>query len=171
MLPKQEGETGSNGVDRIGLLDGARLGGVAPEIDLDVGLFHLDLAAGVVAEPDLANLRNAKSLVDLIKQGRPNDREPFLVLNKVNTPKRPEIAPKDFGEAMSMDPVELITFDPQLFGSAANNGQMIQEVAPNSKPMESFNNLAVMLTGKSEPKQARVSLLAPLLGKLKRKKG
>lgn len=125
----------------------------------------------IVAEPDLANLRNAKNLVDLIKQGRPNDREPFLVLNKISMPKRPEISPKDFGEAMSMEPVELISFDPQLFGSAANNGQMIQEVAPNSKPMESFNRLAVQLTGKTEPKRKRGSLFAPLLGKLKRNKG
>ena len=33
----------------------------------------------IVAEPDLANLRNAKNLVDLLKAARPNDRPPLSV--------------------------------------------------------------------------------------------
>jgi pilus assembly protein CpaE len=32
----------------------------------------------VVAEPDLANLRNAKNLLDLLKAARPNDHRPRL---------------------------------------------------------------------------------------------
>ena len=40
----------------------------------------------VVATPDLASLRNAKNMVDLIKQGRPNDAPPRLVLNQVGMP-------------------------------------------------------------------------------------
>ena len=45
----------------------------------------------LIAMPDLANLRNAKNLVDQLKASRPNDRPPLLVLNQVGIPKRPEI--------------------------------------------------------------------------------
>ena len=40
---------------------------------------------------------------------------------------------KDFSEALGCEPVASIPFDPQLFGMAANNGQMIGEVAALSK--------------------------------------
>ena len=45
----------------------------------------------VVAEPDLANLRNAKNLIDTLAHSRPNDAPAKLVINKVGMPKRPEI--------------------------------------------------------------------------------
>jgi pilus assembly protein CpaE len=45
----------------------------------------------VTATPDLANLRNAKNVFDLLKQSRANDGPPHLVMNMVNMPKRPEI--------------------------------------------------------------------------------
>src|SRR6266571_1670629 len=82
----------------------------------------------VVAAPDLANLRNTKNLVDLLKAARPNDRAPIYCLNQVGVPKRPEIKPADFAKALEDEPVAVIPFEPQVFGTAANNGQMIAEV-------------------------------------------
>src|SRR5262249_28862200 len=79
----------------------------------------------VVAEPDLANLRNTKNLIDLLRTARTNDHRPFYVLNKVGVQKRPEIKAGDFAKALEDDPIALIPFEPQLFGTAANNGQMI----------------------------------------------
>ena len=35
----------------------------------------------ITANPDLANLRNAKNLIDQMKVTRPNDRQPILVMN------------------------------------------------------------------------------------------
>ena len=87
----------------------------------------------VVAEPDLASLRNAKNIVDLIRAARPNDAPPRVVLNKVGLPGRPEIPLKDFGEALGLTPCMVVAFDAKLFGQAANNGQMIAEVGPKSK--------------------------------------
>ncbi len=49
----------------------------------------------VVAGPDLANLRNAKNLIDLLRASRPNDHRPRYCLNQVGIPKRPEISPAD----------------------------------------------------------------------------
>ena len=83
----------------------------------------------IVAAPDLANLRNAKNLFDLLRAARVNDHRPFYCLNQVGVPKRPEIKPADFAKALEDQPVAVIPFEPQLFGTAANNGQMIAEVS------------------------------------------
>jgi pilus assembly protein CpaE len=62
-----------------------------------------------------------------------------------------------------------IPFDPQMFGSAANNGQMIAEVAANHRTTEMFLQVAQRLTGRSETKKPKGSLLSPLIDKLRGK--
>ena len=127
----------------------------------------------VVASPDLANLRNAKNLVDLLKASRPNDHRPHYCLNQVGVPKRPEISPGDFAKALESNPLAVIPFEPQLFGSAANNGQMIAEVSANHKIAEMFRQMALTLTGRTEAKRSRGGLLAlpPILSKLMKRTG
>jgi pilus assembly protein CpaE len=120
----------------------------------------------IVAAPDLANLRNAKNLVDLLRNARPNDRRPLYCLNQVGVPKRPEIKPADFAKALEDDPVVSIPFEPPVFGTASNNGQMIAEVASSHRTAEMFRHLAQVLTGRAAAKKTRSSLLGPLLGKL-----
>ncbi|HZS64190.1 MAG TPA: AAA family ATPase [Xanthobacteraceae bacterium] len=122
----------------------------------------------VVAAPDLANLRNAKNLVDLLRAARPNDHRPFYCLNQVGVPKRPEIKQADFAKGLEDEPIAVIPFEPQLFGTAANNGQMIAEIASGHRTAETFRQLAQILTGRSEAKRQRKSLLSPLLEKLRR---
>ncbi len=68
----------------------------------------------IVAAPDLANLRNAKSMMDVLKSGRANDHRPFYLLNQVGVPKRPEIKSSDFAKALDDEPVAIIPFDPQI---------------------------------------------------------
>lgn len=118
----------------------------------------------VVAGPDLASLRNGKNLIDFLKAARPNDNPPKLILNMVGLPKRPEIPPKDFGQAIGIEPSLVLPFDAQLFGTAANNGQMIFDVAPESKVAQGLDQLAAQLTGK-EIQAAKPSLFKKLLGK------
>jgi pilus assembly protein CpaE len=124
----------------------------------------------IVAAPDLANLRNTKNFVDYLKTARLNDHRPFYVLNQVGVPKRPEIKPSDFAKALDDEPSAIIPFEPQIFGTAANNGQMIAEVAGNHKVAETFRELAQLLTGRSEFKKPSNSLFAPILQKLRKKK-
>src|SRR5690606_10125618 len=69
----------------------------------------------IVATPDLANLRNAKNLVDTLKRLRPNDSPPRLIINQVGIPKRPEISAAEFAEPLGMVPIAVIPFEPQLF--------------------------------------------------------
>jgi len=120
----------------------------------------------IVAAPDLANLRNTKNLYDFLKAARPNDQLPLYCLNQVGIPKRPEIKAADFAKALESAPVAAIPFEPQLFGAAANNGQMIAEIATSHRTAELIRQLAQQLTGRTEPKKQRSSLLSPLFEKL-----
>jgi pilus assembly protein CpaE len=119
----------------------------------------------IVAGPDLANLRNTKNLLDLLKAARPNDRRPRYCLNQIGMAKRPEIKPADFAKALEDEAAALIPFEPQVFGTAANNGQMIAELSSSHRVAEMFRQLGQSLTGRLEPKKAS-GLLAPLIGKL-----
>ncbi len=125
----------------------------------------------LIAEPDLANLRNTKTLVDAITALRPGEGKPLLVLNKVGVPKRPEIPPSEFASAIDCELIEKIPFDAATFGTAANNGQMIAEVASGSRLNDSFKKISARITGRqvSEGGGRLGSLdISGLLRKLKR---
>jgi pilus assembly protein CpaE len=123
----------------------------------------------IVASPDLANLRNTKNMFDMLKAARPNDSAPLYCLNQVGVPKRPEIPASEFAKAIESQPIATIPFEPQIFGSAANNGQMIAEIAASHRVTEMFLQIAQRLTGRAETKKQRNSFLAPLLGKFRGK--
>jgi pilus assembly protein CpaE len=124
----------------------------------------------ITATPELANLRNTKNLVDMLKKLRPNDGPPKLVINQAGVPKRPEIAAADFAEPLGIQPMAVIPFDPQLFGNSANNGRMLGEMDAKHAIVQMVNEMAHVLTGRSEIKARKKAGLASLLGKLKLKK-
>jgi pilus assembly protein CpaE len=105
----------------------------------------------IVAEPDLANLRNAKNLSDTIKALRPTESAPSLVLNKVGLPRRPEISASEFASSIECRLLGQVPFDAALFGTAANNGQMIAEVSANNKINEVFRAVGLHVTGRQAP--------------------
>ncbi|NND49321.1 MAG: AAA family ATPase [Rhizobiales bacterium] len=152
----------------------------APVISLDLPhmwtgwtrstLFDADQVV-ITAAPDLANLRNAKNMFDILRAQRPNDRPPYLVLNQMAVPKRPEISLRDFSDALSAEPVLTIQFDPQLFGTAANNGQMIAELPSGAKVAGGFADLAKLITGRGVAKKAHKARFPGLKLDLFRKKG
>jgi pilus assembly protein CpaE len=104
----------------------------------------------IVAEPDLANLRNAKNLADTIKALRPAEGAPHLVINKQGLPRRPEIAAAEFASSIDCRLVGTIPFDAALFGTAANNGQMIAEVSANNRINEIFRSIGMQVTGRTQ---------------------
>ena len=124
----------------------------------------------LVANPDLANLRNAKGLLDALRSARPHDHPPRLIVNGIGVLKRPEISVADFTKAVELEAAGLIPYDAKIFGTAANNGQMIAEVESASKISETFSNLARMLSGRAEVKKQRRTILDPLMAKLLRRK-
>lgn len=125
----------------------------------------------VVASPDLANLRNAKNLIDTLTLARPNDPRPRLVLNQTGMPKRPEISITEFSKALDCVPLAVIGFDATLFGTANNNGQMLSEVQPKSKAQEAVLDMAKALMGRQEARVSKKSLISSLREKLGNKSG
>ena len=129
----------------------------------------------ITATPELPSLRNAKNLIDLLKVGRPNDRLPRLVLNQVGVPKRPEIPAADFAKALGLVPSAIIPHDPQSFGLAQGNGQMLFEVAPKAKATEMIEDLANQLAGISrvvaKPQKGGLAGIMYKLPSLKKKEG
>ena len=120
----------------------------------------------IVATPDLASLRNTKNMLDVVRARRPNDAPPRLVMNQTGIPKRPEIPVKEFAAAVGMEPNLVLPYDGHLFGTAANNGQMLPELQPQSVVAEGVRSLAEMVTGRTSqgPKKASRSFL-PFLSK------
>ncbi len=119
----------------------------------------------IVATPDLASLRNAKNIIDLVRAARPNDQPPRLVLNQVGVQGRPEIPAKDFGEAVGAAPAMVLPFDPKLFGNAANNGQMIFEIQGKSKTAENLSQFVQLISRREAPAPVKRSLLGGLFKK------
>ncbi len=124
----------------------------------------------IVASPDLASLRNTKNMMDGLRTARPNDSAPKLVMNMIGVPKRPEITVVDFAKALECDPIGVVPFEPKIFGTAANNGQMLSEVDPKSKISETIDEIASALLGRSEARPQKRNLLQPLVSRLIRKK-
>lgn len=107
----------------------------------------------VTAEPDLANLRNARMMFDLLKAARPNDADPLLVLNRVGVAKRDEIKADEFAASLGVPAKAKFAFAPKVFSQASNGGQMIAEVSPTSgRP---FMQLAQTLGGKAPAQKPR----------------
>ena len=129
----------------------------------------------ITAMPDLANLRNAKNIVDLLKQSRKNDAKPHLVLNMTNIPKRQEITLKEFEQALDIKAISVVEYDCETFSQASNNGQMIEEMNARAKAAENFREIAMKMTRRKDLKVEKaasspLSALGPLLEKLKLKR-
>ena len=122
----------------------------------------------IVAEPDLANMRNARNMMNMLKASRPNDRPPVYCLNQVGMPKRPEIELRAFAKTIESAPIATIRFDSKMFGMAANNGQMIAEIAASHRTTRTFQQIARRLTGRPEPTKTRGSFLHPIMKKFQR---
>jgi len=122
----------------------------------------------VVASPDLASLRNTKNMIELLRHNRPNDAAPRLVLNQVGVAKRPEIPVKDFAETIGLEPAVTLSYDPLLFGQAANNGQMLAELGQKSPVVESVRHLAGLITGRKVAPAAQASAFLSFLQGKKR---
>ncbi len=123
----------------------------------------------IVATPDLANLRNAKNLADMLKRLRPNDVPPRLVLNQTGMPKRPEIDAAEFAEPLGLVPLASIAFDPGVFGTAANTGRMVCEAEPKHPSVEAFTEIAHAVTGRRSAKRVQKSARSGLFGLMRRR--
>ena len=99
----------------------------------------------IVAAPDLASLRNAKNIIDLVRAGAAQRPPPGWCSTRSACP-----AAGDPGQGLRRGARDcsrslVMPFDAKLFGQAANNGQMIAEVAPKPRPPRRSGTLAQIL--------------------------
>lgn len=125
----------------------------------------------IVATPDLASLRNSKNMIDVLKARRANDAPPKLVINQLGIAKKPEIPIKEFASAVGCEPCLVLPFDAQLFGTAANNGQMLAEVQANARAADGIRLLAELVTGRAVAPASRKGGLSFLPFRSLRKAG
>lgn len=124
---------------------------ISPLTILDMPHYWADWTTGVLtsvddvvitATPDLANLRNTKNLVDFLRSQRPNDPDPVLILNKTGMSKTAEIPVKEFAAAVGLEPSLVISFDPESFFEAANEGKMLNQVKSADRTVSGLNYVA-----------------------------
>lgn len=115
----------------------------------------------VVGSLDLASLRDTKNLVERLKEKRGENAPVRMVLSKSGLAKRTELSSKDFETAVEMKPVAVVPFEPNLFGQASNNGQMLGEVNKRHRVVETVRQLAVQLSGR-RPATQKKGILAKL---------
>lgn len=139
----------------------------APWVDYTVKMAD-DLV--VVAQPDLASLRDCKNLVDMVAAKRGDGSSTRIVLNRHDAYKRSQLSAKDFEETLKIAPAMILPFEPNVFGTAANNGQMIGESNKTSKVAESFKQFALQLSGKQSVAKKQAGLMQWLKSEMKHKK-
>ncbi|NIX78383.1 AAA family ATPase [Microvirga sp. c23x22] len=121
----------------------------------------------ITAVPDLANLRNAKSLITFLRQARPHDPPPRLILNQVGVAKRPEIKPAEFAKAVQLELLACIPFEPHLFGTASNEGQMVAEVSAKAHASKIFAEIAGGIVAQKPSRRKGPFNLGSMIRKMK----
>jgi pilus assembly protein CpaE len=112
----------------------------------------------VTVTPDLAALRNAKRLVETLRQLRGQDRPLRIVLNHVGEAKKTELSTKKIAEGLGLTPTIIIPHDSAVLGVAANNGQMAGEVQKTGRVIDAFRELARVISNQPAPKQRKSPL-------------
>jgi pilus assembly protein CpaE len=110
---------------------------------------------------DLANLRDAKSIFELLKIRRGEGREARLVVNKADMAKRGRLTLQDATRALAVKPTATIPFDPVNFSESVNDGKVLSERSKAHKASTAFYRLATEITGHQAGKSARRSLNMP----------
>ena len=101
----------------------------------------------MVCRPDLTNLRNAKNVVEYLGPKRGSDAPTRVVLNQVGAAKKADLSSGDFKDALAIDPCVSIPYDPEAFGLALNNGEMMSKASAKSKATEAIKELAKIVSG------------------------
>lgn len=108
---------------------------------------------GLVATPDLPSLRNARTLLELIRKIRPNDAPPYLVLNQMPARGKPKVSADDVARVLDRRVAASIPHD-DAAATAEMRGRVLVEEAPGSAAAAALEALAAQLVGR-EPLAAR----------------
>jgi pilus assembly protein CpaE len=71
-----------------------------------------------------------------------------VVLNQTGAAKKAELSAKDFKDALAIEPCVSIPYDPEAFGLALNNGEMMSKANAKSKATAAIGELAKIVSGR-----------------------
>jgi pilus assembly protein CpaE len=108
--------------------------------------------AVVVVAPDIANIRDARNMLDFLTGKRGENRATRLIINKSDLAKRTKLLPKDISNTLGVQPIANIPFDPVVFIEASNDGKMVGERFKSHKLVGTFTDLAMKLGARGSSK-------------------
>lgn len=108
--------------------------------------------AVIVVAPDIANIRDARNMLDFLSNKRGESRPAKLIINKSDMAKRTRLLPKDISNTLGVQPIAAIPFDPTTFIEASNDGKMIGERFKTHKLVGTFTDLAMKLGARNSIK-------------------
>ena len=115
----------------------------------------------ITAAPDLANLRNAKNIVDLLKQTRHNDSRRISSQHGQHAQAARRSRSRSSRRRSTSRLSAIIEFDSETFGQAANNGQMIEETIAKAKSAAAVPRHCAWRSTGARAKVEKKSALAP----------
>ena len=128
------------------------------------GIFEKLDQVFLTAYPDLANLRDAKRILDQIDEHTKLGPKFNFILNRVGLSTQSELSTKEFEEVLDLKISQAVPFDPQLFGKSLNNGVSISATDKRSKASNSILKIANKLAG-IEDKQKTSMFISKFLKK------
>lgn len=111
----------------------------------------------LVGNPDLYNLRDGKNMIEFLSPNRSIETPTRLVFNKCGQYKGTELPNKEFKNAFQVDVDLNIPYEPDVFGPALTNGDLLSEVNKKAKSVEAVAQLARMVSAREVVKSAKKS--------------
>ena len=109
----------------------------------------------LVGNPDLYNLRDGKNMIEFLSPNRSIETPTRLVFNKCGQYKSSELPNKEFKNAFHVDVDLNIPYEPDVFGPALTNGDLLSEVDKKAKSVEAVSELARMISAREVVKSAK----------------
>ena len=103
----------------------------------------------IVTTPEISSLRNAATMMTQLKNMRPNDKPPMLVLNQCGMPGRQEISERDIQSVLDLRTTTTIPFDAKSISRAAGSGKMLREIGRRRPLNRKIQTLASSLAQRS----------------------
>lgn len=148
-------EVSSEAVDKLIEM----VGGLASFVVLDLPHVWMDWVLDallraddvvIVAKKDLVCLRNTQNILEILKKSQAGEKPVHLVANMVGRSKGSELSVKDFESAVGQELTASFADEPDLFGTAENNGQPVAEGTGRNKARAGFDALAAKLGGEKK---------------------
>jgi pilus assembly protein CpaE len=97
--------------------------------------------------PDLAGMRDTQHIKTSVARSGEAEAGFHLVFNKVGMSRKTEITAKDFETQIGVGPRITIPWDPVLFGTALNNGELLSKTGKSGKVLAEIDRLARIVSG------------------------